>query len=385
MDIFTRAKKIVTLLEKNRFEAYIVGGAVRDYLLKNKLNDVDITTSAYPTQVMKLFKTKPTGLKYGTVTVFFEDETFEVTTFRKDGPSQDSRHPDSVIYSGNVLDDVNRRDFTMNALLMDARGKIHDHVGGKSDIRNKLIRAIGNPAERFEEDALRILRALYFQAKLGFEIDEKTQQAMKEKRFLIANLANERILQELLKLLKGPYALKTMRTMVSLEIDQVLPGLSKGIIKTAQLEQMPFIDSFFTLCFVLNDGVIPSEWTFSNKHRIYYAQASLVALKYPVITERILYQYGLDICLLSHKVNYFLGKNTLAEKKIIAMYESLPVKSEIDLKISSDDMMKLLNKKPGAWMSKAKEAMVYAVLDKRITNDQRSLESFLQSMYEVIK
>src|SRR5690554_5341990 len=168
------AKNLIRDLKKHGYQAYLVGGVVRDFLMKAKFSDIDITTNAKPFEVMKHFKAVPTGIKYGTVTILYDNLKFEVTTFRTDGPTSDFRHPDSVIYSDNVLDDVNRRDFTMNGILMDEYQNIYDHVSGIKDIEAKLIRTIGNPDERFKEDALRILRAVYFQSKLGFSIDKDT-------------------------------------------------------------------------------------------------------------------------------------------------------------------------------------------------------------------
>src|SRR5690606_36608881 len=159
------AKRMIKQLKENHYSAYLVGGVVRDFIMRKPFSDIDITTVATPPQVMRLFKAVPSGIKYGTVTIIVENHKFEVTTFRKDGPSKDFRHPDSVIYSEDVKDDVSRRDFTMNGLLMDENNEITDLVGGREDIRNRLIRTIGEPEERFQEDALRILRALYFQSK----------------------------------------------------------------------------------------------------------------------------------------------------------------------------------------------------------------------------
>ncbi|MDX9692317.1 MAG: CCA tRNA nucleotidyltransferase, partial [Acholeplasmataceae bacterium] len=127
MSTLKGAKWVLNDLQKNGFEAFIVGGAVRDYLLKEPLNDIDITTIAKPHEVSKIFKTKPTGLKYGTVTVFMHEETYEVTTYRIDGEYTDSRHPESVTFSETVIEDVMRRDFTINGMLMNAKGEIIDH------------------------------------------------------------------------------------------------------------------------------------------------------------------------------------------------------------------------------------------------------------------
>src|SRR5690554_6381296 len=199
------AKNLVKDLKKLGYKAYLVGGVVRDFLMKAKFSDIDITTNAKPFEVMKHFKAVPTGIKYGTVTILYDNFTFEVTTFRTDGPTSDFRHPDSVIYSDNVHDDVERRDFTMNGILMDEYQNIYDYVGGQKDIEQKLIRAIGDPNARFKEDALRMLRAFYFQSKLGFEIESETKEAISHQKLLVKELAMERIHAELIKILRGPH------------------------------------------------------------------------------------------------------------------------------------------------------------------------------------
>ncbi|MGB0417862.1 MAG: CCA tRNA nucleotidyltransferase, partial [Acholeplasmataceae bacterium] len=198
------AKKIVSTLKENGFDAYIVGGAVRDYLLRIDSNDIDITSSAKPHQVMKIFEdTRPTGIKYGTVTVFERGEGFEVTTFRTDGPAEDNRHPDYIVYGDQVEEDVLRRDFTINGILMNEKGEIFDYVNGQEDLKAKTINTIGDPMLRFSEDALRMLRACYFQAKLNFSIDSDTLKAMAIQAGLLKTLPSERVFNELIKLLKS--------------------------------------------------------------------------------------------------------------------------------------------------------------------------------------
>ncbi|VEU82886.1 CCA tRNA nucleotidyltransferase [Acholeplasma hippikon] len=376
--LFT-AKKLIKDLKRNGHEAFLVGGVVRDFLMKSKFNDIDITTKAKPFEVMKLYKTAPTGLKYGSVTVLYDNEKFEVTTYRLDGPTSDFRHPDSVIYSEDVKDDVLRRDFTINGILMDEFQNIYDYVDGQKDIEAKLIRAIGDPTTRFNEDALRMLRAIYFQSKLGFEIEEQTKEAIKNNTHSITELAMERVHQELIKILKGEYAIKALNSMVELGLDKVLPGLEKGIQYVATLDKMPFVDTFFTLSFALNNGVVPSKWTFSNVHRNKYQKASELANKvHGMPDDKTLYTYGLEISLLANKANFFLGRSKHLEKKIQEVYDNLPVKSELDLALTSHEIMKFLNKKQGVWLGNLRKQMIEDVLLKNVNNTKEDLYKYLQ-------
>ena len=375
MSTLKGAKWVLNDLKKNGYEAFIVGGAVRDYLLKEPLNDIDITTNAKPHQVSKIFKTKPTGLKYGTVTVFMNNETYEVTTYRIDGEYSDSRHPEYVTFSETVEEDVKRRDFTINGLLMTASNEIIDYVDGKEDLKNKIIRTIGNPIDRFNEDALRILRAFYFQSKLGFQIDKDTRDAISQMKYKLKDIAMERIFNEIIKIFKGKYVKRALHSLITTGVHHELPGLSKGIEFVNQMEDIPFIDAFFTLAFTLNQSV-PKEWPFSNKHRHKYETASKLALAHDQFDAYTLYTYGLELCLLANKVNYMLGKSKNQKNKIENDFENLPIQSDLDLKLRATDMIKLTGKKAGAWVKQLQTEMVIEVINRRLENKKETLEAY---------
>ena len=207
------AEIIIRELNKIGYEGYIVGGAVRDYLMGRAINDYDITTNAKPDVIMSLpFKNFPSGLSHGTVTVVIDDKNYEVTTYRIETDYYDHRHPSKVEFSSILRDDLKRRDFTINALAYDINtNKVIDCFSGIKDIDNKLIRCVGNPYERFEEDALRILRSLRFAATLDFSIEELTSKAINEKYRDIKYISRERVNVELSKLIVGnnaPFILK---------------------------------------------------------------------------------------------------------------------------------------------------------------------------------
>ena len=375
------AQMVLKILKKNGYEGYIVGGAVRDHILNMPLSDVDITTNARPYQVAKMFQTKPTGLKYGTVTVLFRDETFEVTTYRIDGPYEDGRHPDRVEYADNVNDDVMRRDFTINGLLMDENLQIFDYVDGKKDIEARMIRAIGDPYLRFSEDALRMLRAIYFQSKLGFQITKETREAIFDLKDKLKDVAMERVLVEIVKIFKGKHLKRALKTMVTTEIYKVLPGLEKGILYCAELDEMPFVDVFFTLSFALNKGIVPSKWQFSNKQKHRYMTASKLANSKTTFNSVDLYTYGIDLCLLAARVNYMLKRAPLMQNELMSLYEKLPINSELDLKLKPHTMMAIADKKAGAWLKEMQHKMVLAILNKEIKNEEDVLKAyFIENM-----
>lgn len=201
-----KVQYILHTLEEAGFEAYAVGGCVRDSLLGREPDDWDITTSARPQQVKAVFpRTIDTGIQHGTVTVMMGKEGFEVTTYRIDGEYEDSRHPKEVIFTANLVEDLKRRDFTINAFAYNDRSGIVDAFDGMTDLQNGIIRCVGEAKERFTEDALRMMRAVRFSAQLGYSIEEKTKEAIIELAPNLKNISAERIQVELVKLLQSPH------------------------------------------------------------------------------------------------------------------------------------------------------------------------------------
>ena len=198
--------EIIRRLEAAGFEAYAVGGCVRDSLLGREPDDWDITTSARPEQVKDVFtRTVDTGIQHGTVTVLLHGKGFEVTTYRIDGKYLDGRHPESVEFAGNLEEDLKRRDFTINAMAYHPDRGLVDLYGGRKDLENGLIRAVGDPEKRFGEDALRMLRAIRFSGQLGFKLEDATRDAIKDMAPNLKKVSAERIRVELEKLLVSPY------------------------------------------------------------------------------------------------------------------------------------------------------------------------------------
>ena len=219
---------IINIIQKHGGEAYLVGGCVRDMVLKEKPHDEDLTTSLPPDRITEIFeqegfKVIPTGLQHGTVTVMMDGEGYEITTFRKETTYSDGRHPDSVTFSTNVEDDCSRRDFTFNAMYYDGQ-QVIDTYGGQKDIEDKVIRTVGDPDERFGEDALRMMRAIRFSSKLDFEIAPEVVESIKKNKKLIRKISAERIQVELSKTLMGTnrrYAFKVMKDTGLM--DEILP------------------------------------------------------------------------------------------------------------------------------------------------------------------
>ena len=235
---------IIETLQKNGYEAFAVGGCVRDMLNGDTPHDFDITTSAEPETVMSLFeKTVPTGIKHGTVTVIINGVPNEVTTYRTDGEYRDHRRPDSVIFVKSLREDLARRDFTVNAMAYNQKDGLKDFFGGREDIENRILRAVGDPGRRFYEDALRIMRLFRFSSVLGFDIEENTLKAALGYAPTLKSVSAERIYSELLKTLcgKNPAALKPLTDIGGLGLLGVNTSPDYGIL--------PLLDSADTKLF----------------------------------------------------------------------------------------------------------------------------------------
>lgn len=222
-------EKVINILSGSGFEAWVVGGCVRDMIMGKVPSDYDITTNALPEQTIgcfKNYKVIETGIKHGTVTVVMDGENIEITTYRVDGEYLDNRRPENVKFTRSLEEDLKRRDFTMNAIAFSPEKGVFDPLGGEQDIKDELIRCVGDPDKRFNEDGLRILRALRFSSQTGFEIDGATAVSIRKNKNLIKNLSAERIFVELKKLLCGKNAHDVIRDyvdVIGVFIPEILP------------------------------------------------------------------------------------------------------------------------------------------------------------------
>ena len=259
-------RQVLIKLQSRGHLAYLVGGCVRDIILGVQPQDWDICTSALPGEVLEIFSdARPTGIQHGTVTVYINSRAVEVTTFRADGSYADHRHPDAVSFVGDLNADLNRRDFTMNAIALPPDGLVADPFGGVSDIEHRLIRCVGNPEARFEEDALRMFRALRFSARLGFDIEAETMAAIRKKAPLAAAIAAERVRDEVEKIIMTT-APQTIYTLISLGLlDHYLDARPADGALFERLNKLPrkALLRWCGLCAILRQfGCIPSASDF---------------------------------------------------------------------------------------------------------------------------
>ena len=381
--LLQNGKVIIRRLKNAGYEAYFVGGYVRDRLLNITTSDIDITTSASIDDIKALFdKVILTGEKYGTVTVLYEDHSFEVTTYRKDGPYSDKRHPDKVTYTKNLIDDLSRRDFTINQLVMDENEKITDHFNGLDDLKNGIIKTINDPIERFNEDALRLLRAFRFIAKLDFNLEVRTAQAIKQCAPLIKEVAIERIQVELDTLINYPYKRKAFKKMIETEFSQHLFDLHDGINVLSQ-STIDYKKIHAYTVFYLETNDLFKRFRLSKKRM--RAIEQLARIVYQTEEEpfkpEIVFHEGLEACLNANVVHQIYGQNdrAYAIKKIA---QDLPIKSVCELKYKGEDILKQSKLKKQRHIGYIIDQLILDVIYHRIPNTKEALKAQTETLIE---
>jgi len=377
-------KTILKTLTENNFQAFFVGGFVRDRLLGFKTEDIDICTDATPEEVKKLFPSSlATGEKYGTMTVFIDQYRYEITTFRAERNYQDNRHPGNIVFETELAGDLGRRDFTINAMAMGLAEEVIDLFSGRQDLKQRLIRAIGDPLQRFKEDALRILRAFRFVAKLDFELEAATKDAIELAMPLLGRVANERIRVELTQIRQYPFRQKAIRLMVDLGIGNVFPEIVPGLDFLANKANLSLTESeFYALCFYLANTDIPDKWRFSRveKRQINAIIAFLKQAQEGSIDWEIVYQHKLATSLSGEKLLVGLKPTIYKRGQVQSLWQSLPIKKVSDLALGGNDLKEYFpgnDKAIGEWLALA----VKLVNSTRIPNEKIALLDYLKQHF----
>lgn len=378
-------KRILKRLNDSGFEAYFVGGYVRDLLLARNSSDIDIATNALPSDVEKLFeKTIPTGKKYGTITIRLAGYSFEVTTYRRDQNYRNHRQPESVHFSTSLKDDLIRRDFTMNAIAEDINGIRVDLFKGQKDISNKIIRAIDDPNKRFKEDALRILRAIRFVGKLGFKIEKKTLVAMKNDAYLLGKISIERIVKELELILKQPHIHEVYKILDEIHFGDVFPELDQAIHLLKNARKNHQIEEVFAL------GIYPlmhldkEKWRLSKKQvwMIEEILSMMHILEHQMINPTIAFQHDQSIALIADDLLASYFSNPSQKTRIKDLYQALTIHSIKDLSINGQMIVPMVKKKKD--VGRIIDALIEAILYNRIENKQNDLLNYARNLAEAL-
>lgn len=392
---FNKALPVLNKIVEAGFEAYFVGGSVRDRVLGLTVNDVDIATSAMPNEIKEIFKrTIDIGIEHGTVMVLENGESYEITTFRTESTYKDFRHPDSVTFVRSLTEDLMRRDFTMNAIAMDIKGNLIDPFGGLNDIDKRIIRAVGKPEERFQEDALRMMRAVRFAAQLDFEIEGNTLLSIRQNAQLLTNIAIERIQVEFEKLLTGEWYFVGLAAMIKTDLYLYCPKLADK--KQALLTLIDRSTSFQNVrqawAYLLlkidehqmdqsfNPRAFLKAWKLSNqliKESITIYEALVIRLERGYLNEWEIFHLGIQFSL---EVEDLMEQEGLKQEHLLVLerYDNLPIKEKEKLSVSGNDLMKETTVRPGKWMSEALESALKAVIYRKIDNEKQTIILWLK-------
>ncbi|MCP3025879.1 CCA tRNA nucleotidyltransferase [Halobacillus sp. A5] len=383
----TKAFNIIDKIEKFGGTAYIVGGAVRDSLLGVTVEDVDIATSLTPEEMMKVFpKVIPVGIDHGTVLVRHASDSYEVTTYRTEAGYKDFRHPDEVTFVRSIEEDLARRDFTINAMALNKDLEIIDPFGGREDLNNHEVRAVGEAYKRFNEDPLRIMRALRFASQLGFNLHHDTQLAIKEQASLLSKISVERLAVEFEKMCEGKeyhYLLQLMKQLkvhIYLPVFKNAPNQIENIPKVKLngfKELIPFYCEYAST-FTVMDWV--KDWKLSNqvKRNSLQLKSAVDSYKYKPI-QSVLYDLPFNLIESFGNVLNALGlKVDPAEFK--AVYEGLPIHSRRELNFQAFDLFHIfpLSQK-GPWIGEYLYEIEHAVATGQIPNEKSAIKEWIKS------
>lgn len=389
-------KYIIDTFYNNGYEAFMVGGCIRDSLLNKIPVDYDIATSAPPDVTEKLFKrTIPTGIEHGTITVLIDKNSYEVTTYRIEGKYSDNRKPDNVVFISNIKEDLARRDFTINAFAYNDREGLLDYFSGNTDLNNKIIRCVGDPDKRFKEDALRMLRAIRFSSQLDFNIDEKTYSAIKVNSDSIINISNERIRVELSKILLSNNAFSGMlKLLKSNLLEKILPydlnienSLDKVNKNLGSRLSYIFLNLDSTLIEKIMRDLTFDKNTINKVLSLTSSYESIKSTKSKADCKRLISKAGINN--IFELINLYESFNNTSVLHITSLIHEILDNNEPiyikDLSIDGTALMKELGVKPGKILGEILNHLLDEVIDEKISNTYSNLILAAKNYYNQLK
>ncbi|UBH07609.1 CCA tRNA nucleotidyltransferase [Macrococcus armenti] len=392
--MFQRAQTIINLLYHHGYEAYIVGGAVRNLLMNIPVNDIDITTDCMPDKIIELFdKTIPVGIEHGTVIVLQDDMPFEVTTFREDGEYEDHRRPECVTFVKSLKTDLERRDFTVNAMAIQ-HNTLYDYFNGEMHIEKRLIKAVGDPDKRFYEDALRIIRALRFMSVLNFSIEDETLKAMKKYAPLLSHVSIERIIIELCKLTEGINVADALNTFFSIQLHKHIPFF-KEMENFVVDQPISFID-YISLYIYLFDISLLNKLNVlklsNNQKKSIKDNVTLLSTlsRGDKSIPYLVYHYRQEQLInLAHIINLIEeielsdAYSDFSASEILRIKNALQIQSRAMLAINGTMLMKHFNKKGGPWVKTVIESVENAVIHNTLKNEKNAIIEWIDKHVKI--
>ena len=358
------AFNVLKMIEDNSYEAYIVGGFVRDYIMGIKSNDVDITTNAKPKDLIKIFPNANIDNEvYGSVIVYLNNIRFEITTYRDEGNYLDNRHPDTVNYVDDLKIDLKRRDFTINTICMDKEGNIVDLLNSKSDIYNKIIKTVIEPLESFKIDSLRILRAIRFATTLDFELALDVKETIMQSKYLLKDLSINRKKSELDKIFSSPNIEKGIKLIKELDLIDVL--YLDNINKVKPCSQ---VIGIWTMLDV--DNIYPF-----TRNELKLMKDIRESIKNNPLAFTTLYYYDLYPCTVAGEIL------SITKKEIMDNYKSMPIHKRSDIVIDSYDLINYLKIEDGPIISKLWKELEIKLLNLEVNNNKEELLNLAKKIY----
>ncbi|VEF47990.1 tRNA cytidylyltransferase [Bacillus freudenreichii] len=388
---FLSALPIIEDIQNAGFEAYFVGGSVRDHLLGKEIHDVDIATSATPAELKGIFsKTVDVGIEHGTIIVIIQGQGFEVTTYRTEAEYKDYRRPETVAFVRNLTEDLKRRDFTMNAIAMDNNGELVDPFEGQKALKEQLIETVGSADERFQEDALRLMRAVRFVSQLGFRLEHQTERAIATHACLLKHIAVERVMVEMVKLLDGPNKSEAFNILFTSGLYKYLPSLfnEKKVIDATMKYQISSLneDDMWLLALYLADADDHAEELKSWKLPSKKIKSLVRAIDF--LNRRLLHEWtsfelfsaGRETAILVETVYQTIQHGSLMESVTLinSRFDQLPIKSRQELAVTGNDLLSWSDITAGPWMKELLEKIIQAVLNNDVSNDKEEIRRWVK-------
>ncbi|HFI0101196.1 TPA: CCA tRNA nucleotidyltransferase [Streptococcus suis] len=392
---FQEALPILEKIKAAGYEAYFVGGSVRDAILGRPIHDVDIATSSYPQETKQIFsRTIDVGIEHGTVLVLEGKKEYEITTFRTEEEYVDFRRPSQVSFVRSLEEDLKRRDFTVNAFALDEEAQIVDLFDGMTDLENRTLRAVGIPAERFNEDALRIMRGFRFAATLDFEIEPTTFTAMFETAPLLEKISVERSFIEFNKLLMADFWRKGLRAMIDSKAYDFLPDLAGKsdeleTMLTSLTEEFRFSTSeqawamLFVCLGIDNIKSFLKKWKTSNDF-----QRSVVKLveiyqlrQAGPVTKQICFKYGKEFLFLVEELRQAQGLIT-DFAAIDKIYQALTIHDKHEIVVNGGHLMKTFDLKPGPVLGELLKEVEFQIVEGQLENEEQAIMTFVKGILE---
>ena len=394
---FQEALPILEKIRKAGYEAYFVGGSVRDAILGRPIHDVDIASSSYPEETKAIFeRTIDVGIEHGTVLVLENHQEYEITTFRTEDVYVDFRRPSAVNFVRSLEEDLKRRDFTVNAFALSEEGEIIDLFNGLEDMENRILRAVGVATERFNEDALRIMRGFRFQASLGFDLEEETFKAMTDCAPLLEKISVERVFIELDKLLLAPYWRKGLEGLIASHSYQYLPLLQNSRSSLEKLFQLKMDYNFTSseqawaaLLLTLDKNEVSAFFKKWKTSRDFAKKVEQLVEIYRLrekarLNRRDVYRYDKSLLLSAEELRQAHGL-PVDFQFIKELYDSLAIHDKHEIVVNGRMLIKEYGLKPGPALGQVLSAIEWAIVDGQLENDIQAIGVFLSDYLEAKK